>query len=144
MEEIYIESLKLLKRRDYSVAQLREKLSLKFGEVPQELIDTLLHKRFLDDCRFARNLVARRHNRHPSLVHAELLNLGVSAETADQAIGAAGWPSLPDVLRATMVDWKLQAPLHQRDAARLYRALARLGFPEDEIREELDHLHEQQ
>jgi len=144
VEEIYIESLKLLKRRDYSVAQLKEKLSLKFGEVPQELIDRLLHKRFLDDARFARNLVAKRRNRHPSIVHAELLNLGISEETADHAIGASGWPSLSDVLRATMVDWKLQAPLHHRDVAKLYRALARLGFPEDEIREELDHLHEQQ
>jgi SOS response regulatory protein OraA/RecX len=144
VDEIYNESLKLLKRRDYSVAQLKEKLLLKFDDVPQEIIQTLLNKRFLDDARFARNFAAKRRNCHPSLVLTELLNLGVSRETADQTVSATAWPSLQDVLRATMIDWKLQPPLHRREAARLYRALARLGFPEDEIREELDQLHEQQ
>jgi len=144
VDEIYNASLKLLRRRDYSVAQLKEKLLLKFDEVPQEVIQTLLKKRFLDDSRFARNFAAKRHNCHPSLVLTELLNLGVSRETADQTVSSTAWPSLQDVLRDTMNDWKLQPPLQRREAARLYRALARLGFPEDEIREELEPLHEQQ
>ena len=144
MDEIYIESLKLLKRRDYSVAQLQEKLAAKFDHVPQELIETLLSKRYLDDFRYARNYAAKRGNCHPSLVQSELLDAGVASEVADRAIAERDWPSLREVLRATMVDWKLQSPLHRREAAKLYRALARLGFPEEEIREELDQLHEQQ
>ena len=55
------------------------------------------------------------------------------------------WPSLRDVLKAKIAGWRLHAPLQRRDAARLFRALSRLGYSEEEIREELEQqLHEQQ
>jgi hypothetical protein len=41
-----------------------------------------------------------------------------------------------------MFDWKLQSPIQRKEASRLYRVLARLGYPEEEIREELEQLHE--
>src|SRR5205823_14237375 len=110
----------------------------------EEIIETLLKKRFLDDARYAGNLVAKRRDCDPSLVREELLRAGVSPEITEQALATKHWPSLQDVLRAKMNDLKLHAPIHQKEAARLYRALARLGFPEDNIREELDQLHEQQ
>ena len=143
MDEIYHQALKLLRRRDYSVVQLREKLASRFGEVPDEVIKTLLKKRFLDDARYAGNYVVKRREFHPSLVRDELLNSGVSKEIAEQVLSGNDWPSLQDVVRAKMIDWKLQAPIHRKEANRLYRALARLGYPEDEIREELEQLHEQ-
>ena len=143
MDEIYHQALKLLRRRDYTILQLREKLASRFGEVPQETIDTLLRKRFLDDSRFAGNYVVKHRESHPSLVREELLHSGVSPEIVEQAISINDWPSLRDVLRARMNDWKLHAPIHHRDTARLFRALARLGYPEDEIREELEPFHEQ-
>lgn len=143
MDEIYHQALKLLRRRDYTVAQLRERMARRFGEVPQETIEALLRNRFLDDARFAGNLVGKRRDCHPSLVREELLLAGVSSEVVDQAVSNYEWPSLQDVLGAKMNDWKLQAPIHHREATRLFRALARLGYPEDEIREELDQLHEQ-
>jgi SOS response regulatory protein OraA/RecX len=135
--------LKLLRRRDYTVAQLRERLESKFGEVSGETIDTLQKKRFLDDARYAGNFVMKRRDSHPSLVREELLNSGVSPEIVEQAISVNDWPSLQHVVRTKMIDWKLQAPIHRKEANRLYRALARLGYPEDEIREELEQLHEQ-
>lgn len=143
MDEIYHQALKLLRRRDYTVFQLREKLSHKFGEIPQQTIDDLLKKRFLDDGRFAANFIRKRSDCHASLVREELFRAGVSGEIIDQAVAMKDWPSLQEVLRAKMVDWKLQAPLDRREAARLFRALARLGYSEDEIREELEPLHEQ-
>jgi SOS response regulatory protein OraA/RecX len=143
VNEIYHHALKLLRRRDYTVAQLREKLESKFGEVPNEIIDTLLKKRFLDDTRYAGNLVVKRRDSHPSQVREELLKSGVSSEIAAQALSVNDWPSLQHVVRAKMIDWKLQAPIHRKEANRLYRALTRLGYPEDEIREELEQLHEQ-
>jgi SOS response regulatory protein OraA/RecX len=143
VDEIYHQALKLLRRRDYTVAQLREKLESKFGEIPNEIIDTLLKKRFLDDTRYAGNFVVKRRDFHPSLVREELLNSGVSPETAERALSVNDWPSLQHVVRAKMIDWKLQAPIHRKEANRLYRVLARLGYPEDEIREELEQLHEQ-
>lgn len=143
MDEIYHQALKLLRRRDYTVAQLRERLESKFGEVSGETIDTLQKKRFLDDARYAGNFVMKRRDSHPSLVREELLNSGVSPEIVEQAISVNDWPSLQHVVRTKMIDWKLQAPIHRKEANRLYRALARLGYPEDEIREELEQLHEQ-
>jgi len=143
VDEIYHLGLKLLRRRDYTVAQLQEKLAGKFSEVPAEVIERLQKKRFLDDARYAENFVAKRRDSHPSLVQEELLNSGVSPEIVEQALAANDWPSLRHVVRAKMIDWKLQAPLHRKEVSRLYRALARLGYPEDEIREELEQLHEQ-
>jgi SOS response regulatory protein OraA/RecX len=143
VDEIYHQALKLLRRRDYTVAQLREKLASKFGEVPKETIETLQKKRFLDDARYAGNFVAKRRDFHPSFVREELLNTGVSPEIAEQALSVNDWPSLQHVVRAKMIDFKMQVPIHRREAGRLYRALARLGYPEDEIREELEQLHEQ-
>jgi len=144
VDEIYHHALKLLRRRDHTVAQLREKLESKFGNVPKETIDTLLKKRFLDDARYAGNFVMKRRAFHPSLVRDELLNDGVSPEVIEQALSGNDWPSLQHVVRTKMMDWKLQAPIHRKEINRLYRALARLGYPEEEIREELEQLHEQQ
>jgi SOS response regulatory protein OraA/RecX len=142
VDEIYHQALKLLRRRDYTVAQLRKKLESKFGDVPTEIIDTLLKNRFLDDTRYAGNFVAKRRDFHPSLVRDELLSSGISPEIAQQVLSVNDWPSLHHAVRAKMMDWKLQAPIHRKEANRLYRALARLGYPEDEIREELEQLHE--
>lgn len=143
MDEIYHQGLKLLRRRDFTVAQLREKLAVKFSEVPEEVIERLQKKRFLDDARFADNFIAKRRDFHPDFVREELLNSGVSPAIVESALAANDWPSLRHVVRAKMIDWKLQAPIHRKEAGRLYRALARLGYPEDEIREELEQLHEQ-
>jgi SOS response regulatory protein OraA/RecX len=143
VDKIYHQALKLLRRRDYTVAQLREKLQDKFGDVPGEIINTLMKKRFLDDARYAGNFVVKRKDFHPSLVRDELLSSGISPEIAEQVVSANDWPSLQHVVRAKMIDLKLQAPIHRKEANRLYRALARLGYPEDEIREELEQLHEQ-
>ena len=88
MDEIYHQALKLLRRRDYTVAQLREKLETRFGEVPNDVIDKLLKKRFLDDTRYAGNFVVKRRDFHPSLVREELLNSGVSPDTAENVLSA--------------------------------------------------------
>jgi SOS response regulatory protein OraA/RecX len=144
VDEIYHHALKLLRRRDYTISQLREKMEIKFGEVPAEIIETLLQHRYLDDARYAVNLVAKRRHCHPSAVREELLRAGVSGEIIEESILNGDWLTLRDALRAKMKGWNLHAPVHQREASRLFRALARLGFPEDEIREELELIHEQQ
>ena len=52
------------------------------------------------------------------------------------------WPSLKEALAAKMNDWTLRAPLQPRDAGRLFRALLRLGYDEDAIREEIDQIND--
>jgi len=142
MDEIHLHALKLLQRRDYTVAQLRQKLEARFGSVPEDVIVQLLQKKFLDDRRFAENYVSRRRNRGATILREELAARGVPASLAEEILSSADRPSLQEVLAARIKDWKLRPPLQSRDAARLFRALARLGYEEDAIREEIEQLRE--
>jgi SOS response regulatory protein OraA/RecX len=144
VDEIYAYALKLLKARDYSVAGLSEKLKSKFEVVPDDLIELLVRKNFLNDRRFAENYVRRRksHGR-PALVE-ELLARGIAEDLAEETLKETQWPSLRDAVAAKMKGLKLRTPLQSRDAARLFRALIRLGYDEDAIREEIESIHEQQ
>ena len=140
VNEIYAYALKLLKGRDYSVAGLQTKLQAKFGATAEPIIDQLLRKNFLNDRRFAHNYVEKRKEKGSAQLREELVARGITAELADEILSQADWPSLHEALNAKMRDWKLRAPLQQRDAARLFRALQRLGFDEDAIREEIELL----
>jgi len=139
---MYVYALKLLRTRDYTTARLRQKVEARFGSVPQQLIEQLLNKNFLNDRRFAENYVARRRERGRTALHEELTSNGVAPEIIDDVLSQTAWPSLREAVAAKMIDWKLRAPLQSRDAARLFRALLRLGYDEDAIREEIDQLHE--
>ena len=140
--EILKDALKLLGGRDYSVATLREKLHAKHGDVPDSVIQHLIAKKFLNDRRFAQNFVLRRKDRGALQLREELLTKGISEELTEEILADAKWPSLHEALAAKMVGWKLRAPLQPRDAARLFRALARLGYEEDAIREEIIKLEQ--
>jgi regulatory protein len=137
VDEIYHHALKLLRRRDYTEKQLREKLEDKFDDVPSEVFSMLQARRFLDDRRYAENFVAKHADTHPARVREMLAEAGVPRETIDLAVTTVNWPSLRDVLKAKMLDWRFAPPLERREAARLFRALSRLGYSEDELREEL-------
>jgi SOS response regulatory protein OraA/RecX len=143
VNEIYHHALKLLRRRDHTKQQLLHKLEEKFGEVPPEVTDTLFKKRFLDDRRYAENFVAKHSDSHPDWVRQALEEAGVAQEIVDLALATSDWPSLRDVLKAKMLVWRLRPPLQRRDVARLFRLLSRLGYPEEDIREELEQFHEQ-
>jgi SOS response regulatory protein OraA/RecX len=143
VNEIYIYALKLLKRRDYTVSELCKKLEGNFHTIPVGLIDQLTEKNFLSDRRFAENYVRKRIDRGPRVLREELLARGVREDLVDEILEQADWPSLREVLTARMNDWKLRAPLQSRDVARLFRALVRLGYDEDAIREEIEQKNEQ-
>ena len=143
MEEIYYHALKLLRRKDYTQHQLFEKLKTKFGAIPGEVAFQLQKKRFIDDRRYAENFVQKHPNSHPDWVRSSLAEAGVDEQTIELAVDSADWPSLRGVVRAKMRDLHLCPPLQRRDVARLYRILSRLGYPEDDIREELEQLYEQ-
>ena len=143
MDEIYAYALKLLKGRDYTVSKLCEKLQARFGAVPPQVVERLLQKNFLNDRRFAENHVAKRKNRGGPQLREELVARGVPAELAHEIVSRTDMPSLQEALEARMMDWGLRTPIQLRDAARLFRALARLGYDEDAIREEIERLNEQ-
>lgn len=143
MDEIYHHALKLLRRRDHTKRQLQERLEAKYGRVPDDVLLQLSAKRYLDDRRYADNFVAKHPDAHPDRVREQLQEAGIDSRTIDLVIDAFEWSSLRAVLKAKMVVWRLSPPLQRRDAARLFRVLSRLGYPEDDIREELEQLHEQ-
>ena len=142
MNEIYAHALKLLRARDYTIAKLREKLEAKFGSAPNDVIERLVSQRFLNDRRFAENYVSKRKDRGVVVLREELLARGVEADLAGEILAGADWPSLPDAVKAKMNDLNLRAPLESRDAGRLFRALLRLGYDEDAIREEIEQLEQ--
>lgn len=136
--DIYKHALRLLARRDYSVLELCEKLQARFGTAPREVIDQLISKKFLDDRRFAENYVRRRKTWGPQRLREELLRRGIGEPIIDKLLDVTDKPSLRDVLKAKMQDWRLRPPLAARDAARLFRHLRSLGHEEEAIREELE------
>jgi SOS response regulatory protein OraA/RecX len=142
VDEIYAHALKLLRMRDYTIAELQKKLAAKFGTVPQVVLDLLIQKRFLNDRRVAENYVARRKDRGVPRLRQELIDKGVQEAMADEILSKADFPSLKAAVAAKMRDWKLRVPLQSRDAARLFRALVRLGYDEDAIREEIENLEQ--
>src|SRR5262245_46854882 len=128
VDEIYAHALKLLHMRDYTTAELQKKLESKFGAVPQTVLDLLIQKKFLNDRRFAENYVARRKQRGTYQLREELIQRGVEAQIVHEILSKADFPSLKQAVKAKMTDWKLRVPLQSRDAARLFRALVRLGY----------------
>jgi len=142
VDEIYAHALKLLRMRDYTIAGLQKKLQSKYGVVPEAVLDLLIQKKFLNDRRFTENYVSRRKDRGVSLLRQELINKGVDTDIVDEILSNAEFPSLKEAVAAKMDDWKLRVPLQSRDAARLFRALVRLGYDEDAIREEINQVRE--
>jgi regulatory protein len=138
VDEVLLYALKLLRKRDYTVSTLRQKLQTKFEIVSEDIVDQLVQKNFLNDRRFAENYVSRRKDRGQAMLRAELIDRGIPESLADAVLSQIEWPSLRQALAARMKIWKLRAPLQSRDAARLFRALARLGYDEDAIREEIE------
>src|SRR5262245_8602651 len=141
-DEVYLYALKLLGRRDYTIASLRQKLLAKFADVSDDLIEQLLRKNFLNDRRFAENYVAKRKDRSAAMLRAELIARGVPDSLAVEILSEGERPSLRDALADRMKAWKLNRPLQSRDAARLFRALARLGYDEDAVQQEIEELLE--
>ncbi len=142
MNEIYSYALKLLRGRDYTISKLCEKLEAKFGSVPPEVVDELVRKKFLNDRRFVENYVAKRKSRGAQQLREELAARGIPTKLAEEIVSATEWPSLQEALAAKMKDWNLCTPLQARDAGRLFRALLRLGYDEDAIREEIEQLEQ--
>jgi len=142
VDEIYGYALKLLRVRDYTVAKLIEKLEARFGSVPDEVIQQLLAKNFLNDRRFAETYAASK-KQQGEVLREDLIRRGIPPALAHEVIEDVNRPSIHEAMAAKMNDWKLRTPLQPRDAARLFRALFRLGYDEDAVREEIERVQSQ-
>src|SRR5436305_13803336 len=96
--EIFQYAVELLARRDYSTAKLSEKLQSKFGDVPEDVIQRLIAKRFLNDRRTAENHVARHKKRGNLRLRQDLLDRGIPEKMIDEVLSNSEWPSLTQAL----------------------------------------------
>jgi SOS response regulatory protein OraA/RecX len=137
-------ALRQLARREMSAHQLRTKLVRRFPDADDQTLDTvitdLMGRKFLDDGRFASLLVSENRERGRAWLEAKLKGAGVDGELASETLDAITWPTLRQAVDDRMARMKLNPPLRPGDAARLYRALARLGYDSDEIQQELERL----
>jgi SOS response regulatory protein OraA/RecX len=141
----YTYALKLLAGRDYSKHRIREKLERRFADVadaPDGLIEETIRRlegeHFLNDRRFAENFIEIHIDRGRPRLEAELTRAGVDPDLVIAMLDLQDWPSLADALQAKMKGLRFEAPLDLRDAARLSRALLRLGYDEDEVGSEVE------
>ena len=139
-DKAYGYAIKLLAVRDYSVGRMRARLEKRFGGDPGDVIDRLLSQRFLDDRRFAESFVRVKKSRGRLRLRAELIRNGIEELIADDVLALENWPSLVDVLGAKMKGLKLVPPISLGEATRLSSFLLRLGYDEEEVREELEKL----
>src|SRR2546428_9796340 len=109
VNEIYSYALKLLRGRDYTIAELCGKLEAKFGSVPPEIIEDLGRKKFLNDRRFAENYVAKRKSRGAQQLREELTAHGIPTKLVEEIVSETEWPSLQEALTAKMRDWNLRS-----------------------------------
>ena len=141
-DSVYIYALKLLASRDYSTLKLRDKLTERFADAPERTIEQAIHRlqseRYLDDRRFATHFVHIHKNRGRLRLATELKLRGIDLDMATEILDRNEWPSLATALKAKMETLKVAPPFEMRDAARLFRALQRLGYDEEEVRAELE------
>ena len=134
-------ALKLLAGRDYTVQQIRNKLTERFrtetGSSIDEVIDRLTDAKYLDDGRFARNFVQNRIHRGRPRLEVDLERAGIARDQVVQVLDAQDWPSLAQALEAKIKSLNVEPPLRLSDAARLSRALLRLGYDAEEVEIEL-------
>ncbi len=134
-------ALKLLAGRDYTVQQIRNKLIKRFRTETEssidKVIDRLTDAKYLDDGRFARNFVQHRTHRGRPRLEVDLERAGIAPDRVAQILDAQDWPSLAQALEAKMKSLSVEPPLRLSDAARLSRALLRLGYDAQEVEIEL-------
>ena len=141
-DSVYTHAVKLLAGRDYSVSKLRDKLVKRFADQRasdiEEIISRLRSERYLDDRRFAENFVEIHIDRGRLRLETELASRGIDPSVAGTILDRQEWPTLATVLKSKMKSLKLEPPVEMREAARLFRALQRLGYDEEEVRAELE------
>jgi regulatory protein len=126
-----------LARRDYSSAELRERLA-GAGYEPEAVegaIERLRAERAVDDGRYAERYVAYQAGRGqgPVRIRRELLDLGLPADTVEGALAAEpDWPGRAREVRIRR--FGAQAPQEWKDKGRQAKFLQYRGFSSDHIR----------
>lgn len=138
------DAIRLLARREYACAELRERLAAK-GHDPEAVeacLAELAEQGLQSDARFAESFLRARvaRGQGPVRIRAELSRRGVDDATVraafDEADAEVDWFALAAETLARRFDGPGQAP---RERARRERFLAGRGFDFDQLRHALAH-----
>jgi len=127
----------MLARRDYAIAELRERLERKGFDrtVVEGTLEELIEERALDDSRYASNYVSYHASRGqgPLRIAAELQARGLSAALIEAALAVGpDWQAAARALR--LRKFGPEAPAEWAEKARQARFLQYRGFSSDHIR----------
>ena len=141
-----VAALKLLAVRSRSVAEMRQRLSSRFGQhVVEPTVTRLVDEGLLNDAEFAHQWRQSRERRKPrsrQMIERELKQRGVSSEVASGAL--EGYDSLDAAYRAAARYSARQAGNNRGIFDRRVGAfLARRGFESSIVRQTLDRLREE-
>lgn len=138
------DAIRLLARREYARAELRERLAAK-GHAPEAVeacLDELSEQGLQSDARFAESFLRSRvaRGQGPVRIRAELSRRGVDDATArgafDEAGGEVDWFELAAATLARRFSGPGKEP---RERARRERFLAGRGFDFDQLRHAMTH-----
>lgn len=140
-QAVYDYAVRSLARHSQTVAQLRRSLSRRVepGEAGEALIAAalarLLDHGYLSDERYAKDYASARANQAhlgKRRIASELLQKGISPELAQEQVSAA-FAETDDLAQAQafLAKKRVRPPADQRQAARIFRMLARAGFAAD-------------
>ncbi len=137
--------MNLLQKREYTEAQLREKL--RQGLYPREIEDQALAYvasfRYIDDLRYAEDYIrAREEVKSRFRIECDLLGKGVARETIEQAWGnweAKGGMQDEDAMIQSLLEKKHFHPdtADYKEKKRIYAYLMRRGYSSEQIRHAL-------
>ena len=141
-KKIFTTACEFLSRRSYSQMELKKKLLYKYADAPEEIeqtISRLVELHYLDDKRYAEDLIRGKTSRKPQGIKSLQFNLarkGFSNEVIQHAISNENIDEL--TLAKTAALKKLQLlgkfpPAKQKE--KLYRFLLSRGFGAATIRE---------
>ena len=141
-------ALRLLGRRDHSVAELRQKLIRRdvTEDVIQAVLAECLHLNYLDDARTARALIERFKRKGCGVyrIRQELAQRGLSGETFRDLLENSLAPSEERELARRALQKKLKTlgrePEHRQRMLRLQRFLRGRGFSDAVIADVLEDL----
>ena len=141
-EEVRAAALRLLARREHSIAGLRRKLCQRGweAELVDPVLDALVAEGLLSDRRFAESFARARIGRGygPLRIRAELAERGIDTALAEAALEAEApdWRRLAREVRLRR--FGPAAPADFREKARQMRFLQQRGFDHAQIRAALE------
>lgn len=139
MNQALLSALRMLKRQDLTIQEVRTRLECKFG--PNKVDETILfltNNRLLDDLRYARNAIERNEGRRAvgdQALRDKLEARGVPADVIGELMNEADQDELSRAI--VLVDAKFSG---SESPGRVARFLASRGFSDDTIETILERI----